>query len=372
MESRRAGTDGSDGRGRGAGLLAARRGLGRRSPRTPRSRSSTPPSTPGVTFLDTADVYGDGRSREAHRRVPARPAAPDHGLTVATKMGRRADPHVAEAYTLDAFRAWTDRSRENLGVDTLDLVQLHCPPTEVFRRDVHLRRARRAGRRGPDRGVRRLGRDRRRGARRRSPGPHVATVQIILNVFRRKPLEQVLPAGARPRASGSSRASRWQSGLLSGKYDEQHAVRRRRPPHLQPARRGVRRRRDVRRRAVRRRCRGRARGRRADAGRVRRPRSSRCAGSSTSPGVSVVIPGARTAAQARRRTPRPRRCAPLDEETLDGLRGVYDGRDPRARARALVGALLGREPIALEPTGQRASARAGQDHRACRRDRRPR
>jgi aryl-alcohol dehydrogenase-like predicted oxidoreductase len=85
----------------------------------------------GVTFLDTADVYGDGRSE----RWSDGRCASTHGLTVATKMGRRADPFVAEAYTLDAFRGWTDRSRRNLGVDTLDLVQLHCPPTAVYSDD---------------------------------------------------------------------------------------------------------------------------------------------------------------------------------------------------------------------------------------------
>src|SRR3954470_7133448 len=84
----------------------------------------------GVTFLDTADVYGDGRSEALIGRLLA--DRPDAGLTVATKMGRRADPHVPEAFTLQAFREWTDRSRRNLGVDCLDLVQLHCPPTAVF------------------------------------------------------------------------------------------------------------------------------------------------------------------------------------------------------------------------------------------------
>ena len=82
----------------------------------------------GTRLFDTADVYGDGRSEKAIGRFLAdRPDRAD--FTVITKMGRRADPHVHEAYTLDNFRAWTDRSRENLGVDTLDLVQLHCPPT---------------------------------------------------------------------------------------------------------------------------------------------------------------------------------------------------------------------------------------------------
>jgi len=85
----------------------------------------------GTTFFDTADVYGDGRSERAVGRfLASRPDA--ERLVVATKMGRRANPHVPEAYTLDNFRAWTDRSRENLGVDRLDLVQLHCPPSAVL------------------------------------------------------------------------------------------------------------------------------------------------------------------------------------------------------------------------------------------------
>ena len=86
----------------------------------------------GVTFLDTADVYGDGRSEMLVGRL----LTEREGLTVATKMGRRADPHVPEAFTLDAFRAWTDRSRTNLGVDSLDLVQLHCPPPPVYDDDA--------------------------------------------------------------------------------------------------------------------------------------------------------------------------------------------------------------------------------------------
>src|SRR4051795_8210615 len=81
----------------------------------------------GVTFLDTADVYGDGRSEQIIGSfVKDKPE-----LTVATKMGRRVDQRP-ENYTLDNFRAWTDRSRTNLGVETLDLMQLHCPPTPVF------------------------------------------------------------------------------------------------------------------------------------------------------------------------------------------------------------------------------------------------
>jgi aryl-alcohol dehydrogenase-like predicted oxidoreductase len=83
----------------------------------------------GVDFFDTADVYGDGRSEQLIGRFLKE--QPDVAVTVATKMGRRL-PQDPSIYTLSNFRAWTDRSRANLGVDTLDLVQLHCPPTEVF------------------------------------------------------------------------------------------------------------------------------------------------------------------------------------------------------------------------------------------------
>ena len=85
----------------------------------------------GVTLLDTADVYGDGRSEKFIGRFLR-----DHdGLTVATKMGRRVD-QVPQNYRLDHFREWTDRSRRNLGVDTLDLVQLHCPPSATITDDA--------------------------------------------------------------------------------------------------------------------------------------------------------------------------------------------------------------------------------------------
>ena len=171
----------------------------------------------GVTFLDTADVYGDGRSERAVGAFLA--SRPDLAgrVTVATKMGRRADPHVPGAYTYDAFCRWTDRSRENLRTDTLDLVQLHCPPTEVFHTDEvfdALDRIVEDGRTAAygvsvetvDEALAAIAR------------PHVASVQIILNVFRRKPLEQVLPAAAEAGVGIIARVP-LASGLLSGRYD---------------------------------------------------------------------------------------------------------------------------------------------------------
>ncbi|HLH59441.1 MAG TPA: aldo/keto reductase [Streptosporangiaceae bacterium] len=172
----------------------------------------------GVTFLDTADVYGDGRSERIIGRFLAGNAG--QGLTVATKMGRRVE-QLPEHYTLDNFRAWTDRSRVNLGVDTLDLVQLHCPPTGVFSSDAvfdaldTLVSEERIAAYGVsvetcEQALTAIAR------------PGTATVQIILNAFRRKPLDEVLPAAA---AAGVGIIARvpLASGLLSGRYTRDSA-----------------------------------------------------------------------------------------------------------------------------------------------------
>jgi len=171
----------------------------------------------GVTFFDTADVYGDGRSEQAVGSFLA--SRPDRdAFTVATKMGRRAQPHQPAAYTLDAFRAWTDRSRTNLGVDTLDLIQLHCPPTEVLFNPATFEALRTLVQEGRvrswgvsvekvDEALRVLGED------------GLASIQIIVNVFRRKPLERVIPEAADAGVAIIARVP-LASGLLSGRYDE--------------------------------------------------------------------------------------------------------------------------------------------------------
>jgi len=164
----------------------------------------------GVTFFDTADVYGDGRSERFCARL-----LPEH--FVATKMGRRVD-QVTENYNRENFLAWNDRSRANLSVETLDLVQLHGPPDGVYENDdvfEALDEMVQAGRMRAygvsvetcDQALAAIAR------------PHVATVQIILNCFRRKPLEQVLPA-AREAGVGIIARVPLASGLLSGRYDE--------------------------------------------------------------------------------------------------------------------------------------------------------
>jgi aryl-alcohol dehydrogenase-like predicted oxidoreductase len=169
----------------------------------------------GVDFIDTADVYGDGRSEQlVGRFLREHPGA---GITVATKMGRRVD-QLPENYSAENFRAWNDRSRANLGLDTLDLVQLHCPPTPVYSDDAVFDAldGMVADKRIAAYGVSVETCDQALTAIAR---PGVASVQIILNCFRQKPLDEVLPAA---RAAGVAIIARvpLASGLLSGKYDE--------------------------------------------------------------------------------------------------------------------------------------------------------
>ena len=167
----------------------------------------------GITFFDTADVYGDGRSEqfcgELHRRHPE--------VMVATKMGRRVE-QLPENYSRQNFLDWNDRSRANLGMELLDLVQLHSPPDEVFEDDAvfdALDEMVAGGR------MRAYGVSVETGAQalRAIARPHVASVQIILNCFRLKPLEEVLPA-AREAGVGIIARVPLASGLLSGRYDE--------------------------------------------------------------------------------------------------------------------------------------------------------
>ncbi|MGR3932310.1 aldo/keto reductase [Streptomyces sp. BRA346] len=167
----------------------------------------------GVTFFDTADVYGDGRSEQLIGRFLR--DRPDAGIFVATKMGRRV-PQVAENYTLDNFRAWTDRSRANLGVDTLDLVQLHCPPSSVHATDavfdaldtlVDEGRVAAYG----------VSVETCEEALTAIARPGTASVQIILNPFRLKPLERVVPAAEEAGVGIIARVP-LASGLLSGRY----------------------------------------------------------------------------------------------------------------------------------------------------------
>ncbi|WP_187366752.1 aldo/keto reductase [Nocardioides dongxiaopingii] len=168
----------------------------------------------GVTFFDTADVYGGGRSEQVIGRFLAEHR--DAGLTVATKMGRSVEQRP-ENYSAENFRTWVDQSRANLGVDTLDLVQLHCPPSETVDDDATYDALDALV---ADGSIAAYGLsvetvDQALAAIRR---PHVASIQIILNAFRLKPLDVVLPAAAEAGVAIIARVP-LASGLLSGRYD---------------------------------------------------------------------------------------------------------------------------------------------------------
>lgn len=166
-----------------------------------------------MTFIDTADSYGSGRSE----RFIGEHLAQNPGLFVATKMGRKVE-QVPENYTKDNFRAWIADSRQNLGVDTIDLIQLHCPPTAVLADDgvfadldalvdEGLIRHYGVSVETAEQALMVLGRE------------NLATVQIVLNALRLKPLERVLPT-ARTHGVGIIARVPLASGLLSGRFDE--------------------------------------------------------------------------------------------------------------------------------------------------------
>ena len=167
----------------------------------------------GMTFIDTADVYGDGRSERIIGEVMAE--RPGERPFVATKAGRRLNPHVAEAYTGTALEGFIDRSLTNLGVERLDLVQLHCPPSPVFANpDVFAALAAiKAKGKIADYGV---SVETVAEAQAAILMPGVVSVQIIYNLFRMKPAEVFFPEA---RAKGIAVIARvpLASGLLTGK-----------------------------------------------------------------------------------------------------------------------------------------------------------
>ncbi len=270
----------------------------------------------GVNFFDTADVYGDGRSERLVARLRGEAAGP---LLVATKAGRRAPEQRVEHYSPENLLAWVDRSRENLGMETLDLVQLHCPPTDLFYHpevfaaldDLV------AGGRIAHYGV---------SVERAEEGlkaldyPGVATVQIIYNAFRQRPAERFLPAAASAGVGVIARVP-LASGLLTGKFsrgtrfaedDHRNFNRRGEAFDVGETFSGV----DL------------------DAGlaaveelRALLPGGESLAGMAlrfclSNPGVSTVIPGAKTPEQARANAAAGER-GPLDARTLERIAALY-------------------------------------------------
>ena len=173
----------------------------------------------GVNFLDTADVYGDGRSERLIGRLLK--DRPEDEILVATKAGRRLDPHTAQGYDNENLSAFVERSLDNLGVEALDLLQLHCPPTETYRQDSTFEALD---------GLKEAGKVKNYGvsvekveeARMALDYPNVATVQIIFNIFRQKPAEEFFPL-AEERGVGILARVPLASGLLSGKMSSDRA-----------------------------------------------------------------------------------------------------------------------------------------------------
>ncbi len=166
----------------------------------------------GVTFFDTADVYGDGRSERLIARLLRER---EERLVVATKFGRRAplDPGL---YTYENLRGWLERSRENLGVESVDLVQLHCPPRETY----YMPEVHEACERLVQEGLVRVygvSVEKVEDGLKAIEYDGVATVQIIFNMLRQRPAELFLDQ-ARRRDVGVIVRVPLASGLLTGKF----------------------------------------------------------------------------------------------------------------------------------------------------------
>jgi len=172
----------------------------------------------GVNFIDTADVYGDGHSERLVAKVLKERKEKIH---VATKAGRRLDPHVAGGYNRENLTAFVERSLKNLDTEAIDLLQLHCPPTEVYYRPEVF---------GAMDDLVRAGKVRYYGvsvekveeALKAIEYPNVQTVQIIFNMFRHRPAELFF-SQAQQRKVGILARVPLASGLLTGKMTPQSA-----------------------------------------------------------------------------------------------------------------------------------------------------
>jgi aryl-alcohol dehydrogenase-like predicted oxidoreductase len=166
----------------------------------------------GVNFFDTADVYGDGRSEQLLAKLRRERGEPFY---VATKVGRRSDPHIAAGYTKENLTTFVERSLKNLEVEALDLLQLHSPPTEVYYMPEVFESLE---------GLVKAGKLRYYGvsvekveeALKAMEYPNVQTVQIIFNMFRQRPMDLFFGEAQR-RGVGILARLPLSSGMLTGK-----------------------------------------------------------------------------------------------------------------------------------------------------------
>jgi aryl-alcohol dehydrogenase-like predicted oxidoreductase len=175
----------------------------------------------GINFFDTADVYGDGRSEQLLARLREERSEPFH---VVTKAGRRLDPHIASGYNRENLTSYVERSLKNLKTDSLELVQLHCPPTEVYYMPETF---------GVLDDLIKAGKIQHYGvsvekveeALKAIEYPNVQSVQIIFNIFRQRPTELFFQEAQRRKVGILARVP-LASGLLTGKMKRDTAFRR--------------------------------------------------------------------------------------------------------------------------------------------------
>ena len=168
----------------------------------------------GVNFFDTADVYGDG---ESERLLAQLKRERDEEIIVATKAGRRLDPHVADGYNAENLSRFVERSLKNLAVEALDLLQLHCPPTGVYYRPEVFEALDDLVKQGKLRyyGV---SVERVEEALKAIEFPNVQSIQIIFNIFRQRPADLLFREAKRRRVGILARLP-LSSGMLTGKLN---------------------------------------------------------------------------------------------------------------------------------------------------------
>lgn len=173
----------------------------------------------GVNLFDTADVYGDGRSERLLARL--RRERPNEPFYVISKAGRRLNPHVADGYNAANLTAFIERSLQNLETDSLDLVQLHCPPTEVYYRPEVFEALEKLVEQGK---LKHYGVsvEKVEEALKAIEYPNVQSVQIIFNMFRQRPADLFFAQAKQKRVAILARLP-LSSGMLSGKMTAQTA-----------------------------------------------------------------------------------------------------------------------------------------------------
>lgn len=169
----------------------------------------------GINFFDTADVYGDGRSERLMAKLRHET---DKKIHIATKAGRRLVPHTAEGYNKENLNKFVDRSLKNLDVDQIDLLQLHCPPTEVYDQEEVFEALEEMVEAGKIKNYG-VSVEKVEEAMKALEYENVATVQIIFNMFRHKPADEFF-AKAKEKGVGIICRVPLASGLLTGKFSK--------------------------------------------------------------------------------------------------------------------------------------------------------